>query len=495
MGGKVFSKGNDPLNTPRMDAAVYDFVKRQCHVALKELNFSRVASPIETPEKKSHGDVDILVCLEGKLVPFPPSCADFNAAHWAQVEKSLRAKRSVASYRICPKKQRIVDNMSFAVPWPPLFALDPGGLEKEPGAKQTPRYVQVDVRLCDTHQEMEWRLYKHNHGDLWNMIGQNIRPLGLTADDCGLHIRIPEIEEQDKKKARVLLTSDPDEVNGFLGIKWPNGGWGMELSSVNDLFECAASHKWFMLWPSDEEEEEKETSREDTKDVSEQDSQSNSKKRKTKTKEGTKKEQRPVFARWIDEFIPACRAQGRFIVPNAEERTWETVRDEVRREVFKTFPGKEAEYNARLTEWKKEKARIFVKKAIIKEAAYLPEDLKSYLPPPRDRDGDKDGDKDTRLVAIEMQWRSVLVSALQKIIIDDDDSFEGLVPHNLRDSNGVLEVDQVTDWINVNWPGVGDAAWKRQCARAREHMDYKAARDAGRTEDGNKAQAAKDKKT
>lgn len=158
MGGKVFSKGDDALNVPRMPPAVYDFVKRQCKHALKELKFSRVASPIETPEKQSFGDVDILVCLEGKDVPFPHKAAEFEDAHWDRVAKSLDAKRSEQFYTITPDKKHIVDSMSFAVHWPPLFASVPAGQKKEPGAKPTPRFVQVDVRLCDTLSEMEWRL-------------------------------------------------------------------------------------------------------------------------------------------------------------------------------------------------------------------------------------------------------------------------------------------------------------------------------------------------
>lgn len=313
---------------------------------------------------------------------------------------------------------------------------------------------------------------------MWNMIGQTIRPFGLTADEVGLHIRIPEIEKQDRKKARILLTSDPEKANAFLGLKWQNGGWNRGFKSVNDLFECAASCRWFMLWPKDQDEAE-----DNTKDGSDKENQTPPK----KTKEETTKGQRPVFARWVDEFKPACRAKGRFVVTNPEECTRDTVRDEVRKEAFKTFPGKKAEFDARITEWKKEKARIYVKNTLIKKAAYLPDDLTSYLPPLRAIDGEEDSDKTARKVAIQRQWRSMLISALQKIIVDDDDSFEGFAPPNLRDSNGVLDIDKVVDWINFNWPGVGNVAWKRQCARAMEHMDRKAYEDAGHTEEKSQA--------
>jgi hypothetical protein len=301
------------------------------------------------------------------------------------------------------------------------------------------------------------------------MIGQTIRPFGLTADEFGLHIRIPEIEKEDKKKARVLLTRDPAKANEFLGLSRPEGDQGKPFQSVNDLFEHAASCRLFMLWPRDQEKEENGPGSEDTK-------------------AGTNKviekrmEQRPLFERWIEEFIPACRTRGCFIISNPEECTTQTVREAVRKQAFDAFQGSEAAYNARLAEWDKEKTRIYVKNRFIKGGEYLPEDIKPYLPVPRDRDGDESEDeKNARLLAIERQWRGDLRSALEKVIINDDDSFEGIVPPKLRDKNGVLRVDEVKAWTVKNWPEVGRAAWKQQCDRAREHMGCETAKDEGHT--------------
>jgi hypothetical protein len=301
------------------------------------------------------------------------------------------------------------------------------------------------------------------------MVGQTIRPFGLTADEFGLHIRIPEIERQDKKKARVLLTSDPTEANDFLGLSRPKGDMEKPFESVNALFEHVANCKWFMLWPRDEDKDEKGTSSEGTIDGTDKETQERMK-------------QRPLFDRWINEFIPACRTRRRFMVTNPEERTPQTVRDELRKQAFEVFPDSKPRYNARLTDWNKEKTRIYVKNGLIKGGAYLPEDIKPYLPVPRDHDGDSgDGDKEARLLAIERQWRGALRWALEKVIIGDDDSFEGVVPPKLRDNEGVLKVDEIKGWIEKNWVNVGRAAWKQQCDRAREHLEREAAKDAEST--------------
>ncbi|KAL1868741.1 hypothetical protein Daus18300_005875 [Diaporthe australafricana] len=481
MGGNAFASGPEALYTPRMGPSVYNHVKAQCTNALKELGFTRVVTPIEAPEKDNFGDVDILACLEGTTFPLS---AQLDASAWDLIEKSMGAVRSYSEGRIGPDKRRIIDSKSLAIPWPAALdsaedepAAESGedvqdlGVEKAVGSEAASgsQYIQVDVRLCDTHQELEWRFFKHNHGDLWNMIGQTIRPFGLTADEIGLYIRIPEIERLDKKKARVFLSSDPSKVLDFLGLSRLNGEWEKPFESVRDLFEYAASSKWFILWPKDQDAEEKTTIGDDAKVSAGKEVQEDLK--KLKANDRARMKQRPAFARWVNEFIPACRAEGRFMVSNPEEHTKEDVRDDVRQIAFKTFPGSEAAYNSALADWNKERTRIFVKNKIIKDDVCLPSDIKPFLPSLGGGDGNVD--TGTGLPDLEKHWRGVLRSALAKIIVDDDETFEGIVPPRLRNADGVLEVDDVKDWINRNWFDVGRVAWTANCARSRESMERK----------------------
>ncbi|KAI3397478.1 hypothetical protein diail_10690 [Diaporthe ilicicola] len=493
MGGNVFASGPDALYTPRMDPSVYNHAKTQCTNALKDLGFSRVVVPIEAPEKESFGDVDIIACLEG--TSFPPS-AQLDAAAWDLIENSLGAIRSHSEGRVGPEKQRIIDSKSIAIPWPAgldqveddraavsgedVQDLDvtAAGQADGPEAASKPRFIQVDVRLCDTQQELEWRFFKHNHGDLWNMIGQTIRPFGLTADEIGLYIRIPEIERLDKKKARVLLSHDPIKVLDFLGLSRLNGEWEKPFESVDDLFEYAASCKWFMLWPKGQDAEGRTATGDESKGRTDKEIQDDL--RKLKANDRARMKQRPAFARWVNEFLPACREQGRFMAFNPEERTKEDVRDDVRKLAFETFPGSEAAYSAALADWNKERTRIFVKSKVIKEDTCLPSDITPFLPPLRERDGDSS----TSLPDLERNWRGVLRSALVKVVIDDDETFEGIVPPKLRNADGVLEVDDVKDWINRNWVDVGRVAWRMNRERATESMarKRKAAQEAPETE-------------
>lgn len=63
MGGLAFSKGPDPLYTPRMPRDVYQYVREHCHALLREL-FVVVATPIDGPGKSDFGDIDIFVATK-----------------------------------------------------------------------------------------------------------------------------------------------------------------------------------------------------------------------------------------------------------------------------------------------------------------------------------------------------------------------------------------------------------------------------------------------
>ena len=50
------------------------------------------------------------------------------------------------------------------------------------------------------------------------MLGRLQRPLGLTATDRGLHVRIAAIEARNRRAAMLFLTRDPAAVMAFLGL-------------------------------------------------------------------------------------------------------------------------------------------------------------------------------------------------------------------------------------------------------------------------------------
>ncbi|KAF3764880.1 hypothetical protein M406DRAFT_239722, partial [Cryphonectria parasitica EP155] len=432
MGGKAFSSGPRALYTPRMIPEVYETVLVACLAALRPL-FPAVKSLVEAPEKTSHGDIDILVCLEDS------SCSD-KTAIWAQVEAALKALAHEAAGNTSPVGQ------------------DEGGSALEPKLEAKTRCIQVDIRLCATSQELEWRCFKHAHGDLWIILGSILRPFGLTVDEEACYIRIPEIENQDRKKARVFLTDNPTDLLDFLALEHEAGQWTSPFPSVDEMFEYAASCRWFTLWPEAPNNEAGSAVPDGSKDREE----ASAAKVKLDPGDRERMSQRAVFARWVEDFIPHCLATGRFVTPDPQTRTKAAVRDQVRRLAFEKFPGSEARYTAQLAAWNREKARIFVKNKLIKHDMAVPEDISH----------------------IGRSWRGGLRSALVQIIVEDENGFQehGIETPQLRDEHGVLVVDRVKTWIEENWEDVGRAAWSKNCTRASQWFRIKKERETKRAE-------------
>lgn len=187
MGGKVFSSGPKALFTPRLARDVYNYTRAHCFAALRPL-FPLLRSPIDAPGKTSFGDVDILASLEGSPLIEANADADTTGkttpkdldtvAVWSAVASALRAVRT---------HQETPLVMNVAIPWPPgvagLMMARQRALEEAAAAAEAagssasgeaacggdkavatggeaeprPRFVQVDIHLCATNKELEWK--------------------------------------------------------------------------------------------------------------------------------------------------------------------------------------------------------------------------------------------------------------------------------------------------------------------------------------------------
>jgi len=322
MGGSVFASGANPLYTPRMPLSIYHKAKKQCIASLKPY-FLHVVSAIEGPAKPNFGDIDILVCTRKVELPLDiPN--DFTL-----IRHALSAVRAIQNR----------PTANYAIPWPVV----PGSTKHEKDVHDKPQFIQVDVRVCDSVEKMQWMLFKHGHGDLWNILGTTIRPYGLTVDEECLSIRIPEIERANKKLAKVPLTSDPREVMDVLGLQYA-GYWDMPFATVDDLFEYAATSPLFWVQPAAE--------------GNDMETQLAKRRQNLKSNDRKRMKNRPVYSRWIEEFLPRCGIEGRFV----DQRK---TRDSVRDEVFLRFDV-EGEYMKRLRQFNVEEQQRKIKEYIHK---------------------------------------------------------------------------------------------------------------------------------
>ena len=207
---------------------------------------------------------------------------------------------------------------NFAIPWP------------EYDDEYSEKFVQVDIHICPSEKLMQWELFHHAHGDLWNILGTTVRRYGITVNNKGMFIRIPEIEALDKKKSMVFLTDEPNEILDFLGLE--QAKWWRPFKSREQMFEYAASCRMFHVKEAKPESElEGDVI---TEGIEGQEGGVRGKK-KLKHNDRQRMSKRPIYAEWIDEFIPKCRKEGRF-------GNTKITREEIRDNAFEMFGVKEA---------------------------------------------------------------------------------------------------------------------------------------------------------
>ncbi|KAI1292679.1 hypothetical protein F5Y03DRAFT_17128 [Xylaria venustula] len=447
MGGLAFASGPNRIYTPRMRREVYRAVRDRCQKVLREL-YVAVATPIEGPAKTTFGDIDLFVAWSRNDIFPSANTAPSGASPSTWNEAVYRALGAIGH------KSENPHVASMAIPWPKDFPrpipectmslIPESSTDKvragEKDGKDTavssdyPEKIgiQVDIHVCKTLDHLQWMLFRHAHGDLWNLLGSMIRRFGLTIDEVGLYLRIPEIEALDKRKAKVLLSTDPEEILQFLGMRFDDRQWEEPFASENDVYEYATTCRLFWVRPEDG------ATANDT-DVDDDDVEAQTggvdgvvaDKRKLKSNDRRRMIYRPVFKKWIEEYLPSCRASGRF--PSTPY-----TRDEVEKQAFAYFPGVQIIYATRLATWRIERQRQRLWKEVIKPA--VPTDLKD-------------------------EKRSCCASALKKIILNGDTSFDGIVaPPTLRHCNGsgdgLFNERAVRDWVVDMWPNVLETAWR-----------------------------------
>ncbi|KAJ6445441.1 Acetolactate synthase [Purpureocillium lavendulum] len=435
MGGSAFSAGDRPLHTPRMPKPVYEQVKRRCMAILRE-SFSCVACPIEGPGKQDFGDIDILVAWPKKDI--------------TSTRDSLRAMgEALGAARIIINEAA---SSNLALPWPrsPATELDSTNAD---GDESQEKYIQVDLRICKTLEEMQWMLFKHAHGDIWNILGSTIRPYGLTVDDGAMWLRVPEIENTNRNRAKVFLTSEPAKVLSFLGL--PIGGyWDRPFESLDAMFEYAARCRMMYVPPRDpssssndgggggaDDEPPASSSTGGRQAAAEED------RRRLKSNDRRRMKGRPAFRAWIDDFIPACRQAGRF--SDAPPRT---TRERITEEALDAFRARD-EFDARRDAFLQDRQRETIWNTLIKGAAPEP-------------------DRATATGAA-VTYRACLVKALKRIVLEGDDSYGVRYEHAFRDDRGFWRFDRVVDFIDRYKDRVGEAAYERQHGRYMEHLKAK----------------------
>ena len=287
MGGLAFAdtvaESGQPIVVPRLSRELYKQLSAHYQRALETI-FEKVVIPREAPGKADHGDIDYLV--DGLRSPYTENNV------WDLICDLFKAEAHILRG----------GSASYAVQHPATIGL----------------YVQVDVELCvghgtsDSAELFEWTRFVKSDPDLLQIIGVSHRPLGLVCNDQGLHMRVQEIEPYNKKKALLFLTRSPEEALEFYGLDIAKYRTG--FTNEEDLFDWACSGRFFAreIFQSRTEKH-------------------NDRARQTK---------RPMYRRFVEEYIPSHPDKGAC-------KAW--TREEVLHEAIRIF-GKQAGYDAMMEE-------------------------------------------------------------------------------------------------------------------------------------------------
>jgi hypothetical protein len=231
------------LHVPRMKPQIYEQVKQ---TALKILSTRFVNASLmpEAPGKLDFGDVDFVVELSSST-PLPSK----------QVALELGAEHIKNNH----------PTYSFAVP-----------LER---AGEHPRtFAQVDVQVCPPG-DLAWTIFLHGYGDLGSILGTFNYGYGFTSNNNGFSVRIKEQEAQNWSASQVFLSKDPDLVMDFLGLD--KHRYHRRFESERQIFDWAVSSRLF-----------------NRKLVE---------KRRENSEMRARMEKRPMFRRFMIEYLPDLR--------------------------------------------------------------------------------------------------------------------------------------------------------------------------------------------
>tara|TARA_R110002003_G_scaffold41_9_gene2906 strand:- start:8072 stop:8704 length:633 start_codon:yes stop_codon:yes gene_type:complete len=191
MGGHAFKR----LYCPRFSPDIYAKAKAQATVALQRI-FSHVVVPTEMPVKEDYGDIDFLACGPRHS----PTSTNIDNFDWPGTVDAIMSAFNTEHGR---RGFLNVDCMYFAI--------------RTPG-DENDFWIQIDVKVCFKPELFEWQAFETSYASNSKMIGSMVKPLGLTIDPQGVHIRVEEIEQTNGPGSMVWISKDPRDVLKVVGL-------------------------------------------------------------------------------------------------------------------------------------------------------------------------------------------------------------------------------------------------------------------------------------
>ena len=173
--------------------------------------------PTEMPAKEDFGDIDFLV----SSAFHSPHINDTKSFDWEGCVSRIKAALNTSHGR-----------RGFKNPGCMYFAIRAPDFGDD-------YWVQVDVKVCFKPEMFEWETFELNYASNSKMIGSMVKPLGLTIDPEGLHVRVDEMEDANFHGSMVWVSKDPRDVLSITGL---------DRRIVDAGFKTKEERKYFFAW-------------------------------------------------------------------------------------------------------------------------------------------------------------------------------------------------------------------------------------------------------
>lgn len=79
-------------------------------------------------------------------------------------------------------------------------------------------FIQIDVKVCFKPELFRWYTFELSYASNSKILGSMVKPLGLTLDPEGIHIRVEDIEDTDHHGSMVWFSKDPKDLLRIAGL-------------------------------------------------------------------------------------------------------------------------------------------------------------------------------------------------------------------------------------------------------------------------------------
>ncbi|KAJ4368999.1 hypothetical protein N0V83_006081 [Neocucurbitaria cava] len=148
------------------------------------------------PGKVDYGDVDFLVSSP----LHSPTSSTIDNFDWSGTVHTIKAAFETPHGR---RGFLTPDCMYFAISAP---------------NPQDDYFIQVDVKVCFNPELFAWVTFELNYASNSKMLGSMVKPLGLTIDPTGFHIRVEEMEETNFPGSMVWIANHAEDLLRILRL-------------------------------------------------------------------------------------------------------------------------------------------------------------------------------------------------------------------------------------------------------------------------------------